>query len=63
MATGLVLYIDGQRQEARRQSDALLHNILPDPVADRLKAGERVIAEHYHQASVLFSDREARVGR
>lgn len=56
IAVGLVLYIDGQRQEARRQSDALLRNILPDPVADRLKAGERVIADHYDQASVLFAD-------
>lgn len=56
VAIGLVLYIDGQRQEARRQSDALLRNILPDPVADRLKAGERVIADHYDQASVLFAD-------
>jgi class 3 adenylate cyclase len=56
MATGLVLYIDGQRQEARRQSDALLRNILPDPVADRLKAGERLIADHYDGASVLFAD-------
>jgi class 3 adenylate cyclase len=56
VAVGLVLYIDGQRQEARRQSDALLRNILPDPVADRLKAGERVIADHYDQASVLFAD-------
>jgi class 3 adenylate cyclase len=56
VATGLVLFIDGQRQEARRQSDALLRNILPDPVAARLKAGERVIADHYDDASVLFAD-------
>jgi class 3 adenylate cyclase len=56
VATGLVLYIDGQRQEARRQSDALLRNILPDPVAVRLKGGERVIADHHEDASVLFSD-------
>jgi class 3 adenylate cyclase len=56
VATGLVLYIDGQRLEARRQSDALLRNVLPDPVADRLKAGERVIADHHDAASVLFAD-------
>jgi class 3 adenylate cyclase len=56
VATGLVLYIDGQRQEARRQSDALLRNILPDPVAVRLKGGERVIADHHEDASVLFAD-------
>ena len=56
VATGLVLYIDGQRQDARRQSDALLHNMLPDPIADRLKAGEHLIADSYEQASVLFAD-------
>jgi class 3 adenylate cyclase len=56
LGTGLVLYIDGQRQEARRQSDTLLRNILPDPVAERLKAGERVIADHHDEASVLFAD-------
>jgi class 3 adenylate cyclase len=56
IALGLVLYIDGQRLAARRQSDALLLNVLPEPIADRLKAGERVIADHYEQASVLFAD-------
>jgi class 3 adenylate cyclase len=56
IALGLVRYIDGQRLAARRQSDALLLNVLPEPIADRLKAGERVIADHYDQASVLFAD-------
>jgi adenylate cyclase len=56
VALGLVLYIDGQRLAARRESDALLRNVLPEPIADRLKAGERVIADHYDQASVLFAD-------
>jgi adenylate cyclase len=56
VALGLVLYIDGQRLAARRESDALLRNVLPDSIADRLKAGERVIADHYEQASVLFAD-------
>src|SRR5690606_32287337 len=56
LATGLVLYIDGRRREAKRQSDALLRNVLPDPIADRLKGGERVIADQYEDASVLFAD-------
>jgi adenylate cyclase len=56
IALGLVRYIDGQRQAARRESDALLRNVLPDSIAGRLKAGERVIADHYDQASVLFAD-------
>jgi class 3 adenylate cyclase len=56
IALGLVRYIDGQRLAARRESDALLRNVLPDSIADRLKAGERVIADHYDQASILFAD-------
>ena len=56
VALGLVRYIDGQRLAARRESDALLRNVLPEPIADRLKAGERVIADHYDEASILFAD-------
>jgi adenylate cyclase len=56
VSLGLVRYIDGQRLAARRQSDGLLRNVLPEPIADRLKAGERVIADHFDQASVLFAD-------
>ena len=56
LALGLVVYIDGQRLRARRESDALLLNVLPRAIADRLKAGERVIADHYDAATVLFAD-------
>ena len=56
IALSLVRYIDGQRLAARRESDALLRNVLPVAIADRLKAGERVIADHYDQVSVLFAD-------
>jgi class 3 adenylate cyclase len=52
----LVFYIDGERHAARKQSDALLLNVMPAPIAERLKAGERVIADHYDAASVLFAD-------
>jgi class 3 adenylate cyclase len=38
-----------------RRSDALLLNILPAPVAERLKSGER-IADGYNCISVLFAD-------
>ena len=51
-----MLFIDGERLAARRQSDALLLNVLPESIADRLKHGERVIADHYDHASVLFAD-------
>jgi adenylate cyclase len=56
IAYGLVRYIDGQRLAARRESDALLRNVLPEPIAARLKAGERVIADQFDEASVLFAD-------
>jgi adenylate cyclase len=44
-------------ERARGETDALLRNILPDSVANRLKAkpGE-LIADSYDEASVLFAD-------
>jgi class 3 adenylate cyclase len=56
IALGLVRFIDEERLVARRQSDELLLNVMPQPIADRLKRGERLIADHYADASVLFSD-------
>jgi class 3 adenylate cyclase len=56
IALGLVRFIDEERLVARRQSDALLLNVLPQETAERLKKGERVIADHYDEASVLFAD-------
>jgi adenylate cyclase len=41
---------------AQRRSDELLLNILPAPIADRLKAGERTIADRVPAVSVLFVD-------
>ncbi len=43
-----------QREHAR--SEALLLNILPGPVAQRLKAGETVIADGYSEVTILFAD-------
>ncbi len=46
-----------QRIQAEREtSDRLLLNILPRPVAARLKQGETVIADSYQDVTVLFSD-------
>ncbi len=56
VTVGVVRYIDGQRLAARRESDDLLRNVLPEPIARRLKAGERVIADQFDEASVLFAD-------
>jgi class 3 adenylate cyclase len=40
----------------RERSDMLLLNILPEPIADRLKQHPGVIAEHFEQVTVLFAD-------
>lgn len=41
---------------AREQSDRLLLNILPEPIAERLKKNEGSIAERFEKATVLFAD-------
>jgi class 3 adenylate cyclase len=40
----------------RKVSEDLLLNILPSPIADRLKQGSAVIADELHEVSVLFLD-------
>ena len=42
--------------EAHATSERLLLNVLPEPVAERLKAGETPIADAYPDATVLFAD-------
>ncbi len=56
VALVLVVFIDGERLRAKAESDALLLNILPRSIADRLKAGERVIADHHGDVTILFAD-------
>ncbi|NEO26702.1 MAG: HAMP domain-containing protein, partial [Kamptonema sp. SIO4C4] len=38
------------------RSERLLLNTLPQAIAHRLKGGEKVIAEHYEEVTVLFAD-------
>ncbi len=40
----------------RDRSEALLRNILPDPIVRRLNAGELTIADHFAEVSILFAD-------
>lgn len=49
-------YFVRQRDRFQQQSDDLLHNILPDEIATRLKADTSMIADEYESASVLFAD-------
>ncbi len=45
-----------QLQIEREKAEKLLLNILPRPVAERLKAGQTVIADHFSDVTVLFAD-------
>jgi len=56
LTLAVVLYFVRQRDLFQQQSDDLLHNILPDEIADRLKSGDQMIADQFDQASVLFAD-------
>jgi len=40
----------------REKSEALLLNVLPAPIAERLKQGQNVIADHFDAVTVLFAD-------
>ena len=40
----------------KERSEALLRNILPDPVVLRLNSGETTIADGFEQVSILFAD-------
>lgn len=43
-------------ERKNRENEDLLLNILPGPIAERLKNGETAIADSYAQATVLFAD-------
>jgi adenylate cyclase len=43
-------------QLEQERSERLLLNVLPAPIATRLKAGEAVIADAFPEVTVLFAD-------
>ncbi len=43
-------------EEERERSEGLLLNILPAPIAERLKRSDEVIADAYPEATVMFAD-------
>jgi class 3 adenylate cyclase len=45
-------------ERERQNAERLLLNVLPAPVADRLRAGAYTIADQYDDATVLFADIE-----
>ncbi|MEK6224943.1 MAG: adenylate/guanylate cyclase domain-containing protein [Chloroflexota bacterium] len=63
LAVTLLAVFNRQRDQAmhllaaeQERSEGLLLNILPKQIADRLKAGERRIADSHAHATVLFAD-------
>ncbi len=56
MVVFISLFLFRQVERARQQTDALLLNILPTPVAERLKNNPELIAQDYAEVTVLFAD-------
>lgn len=52
----LLQYFVRQRDREHGRSERLLLNVLPGPIAVRLKQGETVIADRFPGATVLFAD-------
>lgn len=49
-------YFVRQRDRFQHESDELLHSILPDEIAARLKVERSMIADDYSSGSILFAD-------
>jgi class 3 adenylate cyclase len=43
-------------EQASLENERLLLNILPGPIADRIRSGERLIADRFDDVSLLFAD-------
>jgi class 3 adenylate cyclase len=55
-AYALLQYFTREREREQAKSERLLLNVLPEPVAARLKNEEGVIADAYSDVTVLFAD-------
>jgi class 3 adenylate cyclase len=45
-----------ERERLARENERLLLNILPSPIADRLRAGELLIADRFDDVTLMFAD-------
>jgi class 3 adenylate cyclase len=52
----LLQYFVREREREHERSERLLLNVLPEPIAVRLKRREGVIADRFEHATVLFAD-------
>jgi adenylate cyclase len=48
--------LEKELKERREESEKLLLNILPSPIAEQLKQKNETIAEHFPEVTVLFAD-------
>jgi adenylate cyclase len=46
----------GELETERARADRLLLNVLPQPIIDRLNAGETLIADRHDDVAIVFSD-------
>jgi guanylate cyclase len=56
LTLAVLAYFARQRDRFQQRSDDLLHNILPNEIAARLKDEHTMIADDFASASVLFAD-------
>jgi class 3 adenylate cyclase len=56
LANTILLEQKAELETAHQQSEGLLLNILPQPIMERLKSGEKNIADHFQEASIFFAD-------
>ena len=47
---------EAELRQQRLLSERLLSNVLPQPIAERLKRGQKTIADHFAEVTVLFAD-------
>lgn len=50
------LHAEAEAEQQRQRSETLLLNVLPAPIAERLKQGEPIIADGHDDVTILFSD-------
>jgi guanylate cyclase len=48
--------VRGELEAEQARSQRLLLNVLPQPIIDRLNAGEALIADRYDEVAIVFSD-------
>lgn len=51
-----MMYFVNAFQREHERSEQLLLNILPEPIAERLKEGEEIIADGFSDVTILFAD-------